>query len=85
MKRRTLLGARDAFGLALIETTDELSASDDRTIVFRLKRPFPLLPDALAKTAGCICPILPERLATTDPFKQVTDMVGSGPFRFIND
>ena len=77
--------ARDAFGLALIEVTDELSAPDDRTIQFRLKRPFPLLPDALAKTAGCICPILPERLANTDPFKQVTEMVGSGPFRFLDD
>ena len=75
--------ARDAFGLALMEATDELSAPDDRTIVFRLKRPFPLLPDALAKTSGCICPILPERLAVTDPFKQVTEMVGSGPFRFV--
>ena len=77
--------ARDAFGLALIEATDELSAPDDRTIQFRLRHPFPLLPDALAKTAGCICPILPERLALTDPFKQVTEMVGSGPFRFLPD
>ena len=28
-------------------------------------------------------PIMPERLANTDPFKQVTEMVGSGPFRFL--
>ena len=27
--------------------------------------------------------IMPERLANTDPFKQVTEMVGSGPFRFL--
>ena len=27
--------------------------------------------------------IMPARLAETDPFKQVTDMVGSGPFRFV--
>ena len=26
---------------------------------------------------------MPERLAKTDPFKQVTEMVGSGPFRFV--
>ena len=47
----TPLGRRDAFGQALIAATDELSAPDDRRIVFRLKNPFPLLPDALAKVA----------------------------------
>ena len=76
---------RDAFGSALMAATAEVSAPDDRSIVFRLIRPFPLLPDALAKTAGNICPIMPERLAMTDPFKQVTDMTGSGPFRFVDD
>ncbi len=28
---------------------------------------------------------MPERLATTDPFKQVTEMVGSGPYRYKAD
>jgi peptide/nickel transport system substrate-binding protein len=32
-----------------------------------------------------MCPIMPERLATTDPYKQVTEMVGSGPYRFKPD
>ena len=27
--------------------------------------------------------IMPERLANTDPFRQVTEMVGSGPYRFL--
>jgi peptide/nickel transport system substrate-binding protein len=76
-------GARDAFGQALMAATDELSAPDDRTLIFRLKYPFPLLPDALAKTPPSICPIMPERLASTDPFKQVTEIVGSGPFRYV--
>ena len=74
---------RDAFGQALLAATDELSAPDDKTISFRLKRPFPLLPDALGKAGPSICPIMPERLAKTDPFKQVTEMVGSGPYRFL--
>ena len=78
-------GARDAFGQALLAATDEIAAPDDRTIVFRMKTPFPLLPDALAKTPPSMCPIMPERLALTDPFKQVTEMVGSGPFRFKAD
>ena len=78
-------GARDGFGQALLAATDEIGAPDDRTILFRLKAPFPLLPDALAKTPPSMCPIMPERLALTDPFKQVTEMVGSGPYRYKAD
>jgi peptide/nickel transport system substrate-binding protein len=78
-------GARDGFGQALLAATDELVAPDDRTIQFRLKAPFPLLPDALAKTPPSMCPIMPQRLAEFDPMKQLTEMVGSGPFRFKPD
>ena len=78
-------GARDAFGSTLMATTDELSATDDKTFVFRLKKPFPLLTAALGKLGSPICAMMPERLASTDPFKQVTEMVGSGPFRFKAD
>jgi peptide/nickel transport system substrate-binding protein len=76
---------RDAFGQTLLLTTDELSAPDDRTIHFRLKAPFPLLPEALGKIGINMLPIMPERLANTDAFKPVTEMVGSGPFRFLAD
>jgi len=75
-------GARDAYGGTLLDFTNELSAPDDRTIQFRLKRPFPLLPDALGKPGSNFCAMMPERLAKTDPFKQITEMVGSGPFKF---
>ncbi len=75
-------GARDAFGATVLQFADEIAAADDRTIRFRLKQPFPLLPTALGKAASNSCPMMPERLAMTDPFKQVTEMVGSGPFRW---
>jgi peptide/nickel transport system substrate-binding protein len=78
-------GARDAMGQTLMACTDSLSAPDDKTIAFRLKKPFPLLPDALGKIAPNTCAMMPERIANTDPFKQVTEMVGSGPFRFKAD
>ena len=78
-------GKRDAYGSTLLALTDELSAPDDRTIRFRLKRPFPLLTDALAKPGSNFCAMMPERLARTDAFTQVTEMVGSGPFRFKAD
>jgi peptide/nickel transport system substrate-binding protein len=63
--------------------TDALDASDDRTIRFRLKRPFPLLPAALGTAGSNVCVMMPEHLASTAPFQQVKDMIGSGPFRFI--
>jgi peptide/nickel transport system substrate-binding protein len=78
-------GVRDVMGQSLMARTDDLSAPDDKTIVFRLKKPFPLLPDALGKITTNNCVIMPERIANTDPFKQVTEMVGSGPFRFKAD
>jgi peptide/nickel transport system substrate-binding protein len=78
-------GRRDAFGQALLAATDEVFAPDDKTIKFRLKQPFPLLPSALGKVGVNVCPMMPERLAKTDPFTQVTEMVGSGPFRFKPD
>ena len=78
-------GKRDNFGQSLLAATDELSAPDDRTIAFRLKKPFPMLPNALGSTSGNLPIMMPERLAKTDPYTQVADMIGSGPFRFKTD
>ena len=76
-------GQKDTFGQSVIAAADEISAPDDKTIVFRLKRPFPLLADALGKANSNICVMMPERLAKTDPNVQVTEVVGSGPYRFV--
>jgi peptide/nickel transport system substrate-binding protein len=76
-------GQRDSFGGALFAVVDELSAPSDRIVQFRLKRPFPLLPDALAKPTSYLPVIMPERLAATAPTSAVSEMVGSGPFRFV--
>lgn len=73
---------RDAIGATITERLDELTAADDRTLVWRLKKPFAALPAALCKTQPTPV-IMPERLAKTDPFKAVTEVVGSGPFRFV--
>ena len=76
---------RDALGQTVADRTDALEASDDKTLVFRLKKPFAALPFALAKTQPNPPAIMPERVAMTDPFKQITDAVGSGPFRFVKE
>ncbi|HEY7576509.1 MAG TPA: ABC transporter substrate-binding protein [Acetobacteraceae bacterium] len=77
--------ARDGIGGLLMARTDELAALDDRSIQFRLKQPFRILPYALGKISTPICAMMPERLAASDPFKPVKDVVGSGPFRFKAD
>ncbi len=73
---------RDPYGQTVMAYTDDLSAPDDKTIQFRLKKPLGLLPTALGKSPTNFPAMMPERLAQTDAFTQVTDMVGSGPYRF---
>ncbi|MBV1798097.1 ABC transporter substrate-binding protein [Siccirubricoccus sp. G192] len=73
---------RDPIGQTIAARLDALEAPDDRTIVFRLNKPFASLPYALAKTQPSPV-IMPERLATTDPYKQVQEIVGSGPFQWV--
>ena len=76
---------KDALGTALRDYTDELSAPDDRTIVFRLKKPFPLLDVVLGKSSTPVPVMMPERLAQTDIAKQIPEIIGSGPFRWKAD
>lgn len=74
---------RSPVGQKLETFVDALEADGDRRIVFRLKQPFPMLLPALAQVSNSPAFIMPERLARTDPFQQVREVVGSGPFRFV--
>ncbi len=73
---------RDTFGQLIAARLAEMHALDDQRFELRLTRPFPLLPMAIANNN---CFIMPERLAKTDAFKQIDEIVGSGPYRFIRD
>ncbi|WP_137126943.1 ABC transporter substrate-binding protein [Roseomonas sp. HF4] len=76
---------RDVLGQRLGLLLEEMRAADDRTIVIRLKKPWAGLAWALGKPSANICAIMPERVAETDPFTQIRDYTGSGPFRFRHD
>lgn len=76
---------RDPLGQTLLSRLDALEAPDDRHIVFRLNRPFGALVQALAKTSPPVCFIKPERLAQTDAARPITEVVGSGPYRYLPD
>lgn len=77
--------ARDPMGLMLRDIQQELTAVDDRTFRWVLKKPYPKMLLALAKNNAPCSFIMPERIAQTDPFKQITEYVGSGPLRFAKD
>lgn len=74
---------RNPSGQQLERALEEVSATDDRTIRFRLKKPFPLLFQALASPVNPVAFMMPERIARTDPFQQIRETIGSGPFRFV--
>ncbi|MBV9736051.1 MAG: ABC transporter substrate-binding protein [Acidisphaera sp.] len=76
---------RDNMGQMIKARLDELAAADDATFRLRLKQPFPKLLYALGKVGTPCAFIMPERIARTDPFKQIGEYVGSGPFRFRRD
>ena len=75
--------ARTSTGQVVGAYVEAWSAADDRTVTAMLRRPLPTLATLLATS---IYPpfIMPERLARTDPSRQVSEMVGSGPFRFLD-
>ena len=77
---------RDApMGLPIKKRIDALEALDDRTFRFRLNQPYSKLLFALGKSSSPCLFIMPERMALTDPFKQITEYIGSGPMRFKRD
>ena len=62
--------------------TKSLEARDDTTFVLSLSKPFGLVIDALAKEGSPVPFMMPARLASTDPTKALTEVLGSGPFVF---
>src|SRR6202049_2492754 len=70
---------RDVLGQAMSPFVEEFAAVDDKTFVLRLKQPFGFVETALAISAGTAPVIMREKDAATDPYKNVTETIGSGP------
>jgi peptide/nickel transport system substrate-binding protein len=75
----------DPAGQLIRARLDVLEAFHDRTLRFRLNSPVPKMIFALGKNNTPMSFIMPERIARTDPFQQITEIVGSGPMRFKCD
>src|SRR5262249_24899356 len=75
----------DPMGQKLILFMKEMRVVDARTFEIEMKEPYGLVIESLAKPSVVVQFIMPKRVAETDPFKQISEYVGSGPFVFKQD
>ncbi|GBD43690.1 Dipeptide-binding protein DppE [bacterium HR40] len=75
-------GARDGMGQLLMSAVASLEAKDARTIVLKLSEPYGLVLESIGKISSNVPFMMPKRVAETDPFQQIQEYVGSGPFVF---
>ena len=75
--------ARETLGQTMWQYVETCTARDDRTIEIVLKRPIPMFIEAIARGGASVAFMMPEHVAKTDPFKQITDTTGSGPYKFL--
>jgi len=75
---------RDATGVSMMARLEALEATDDRTISWRFSKPYPHLRLLLSKVVQPVL-MMPERVAKTDPFQQITEVIGCGPFRWLGN
>ena len=76
---------KDTHGQTLAARMSEIRALDDRRFAIRLNKPFGVMLNALGKSSSYPCFIMPERFASTPAATPLTEVVGSGPYRFAAD
>lgn len=77
--------SKDAMGQKMMTFVDSLEATDDKTMVFKLNSPTGLIELALAKPSSNVPFMMPARIAATPGSEQITEYIGSGPFKFNNE
>src|ERR1700742_447170 len=73
----------DSMGQKLMDFTASLEATDAKTITLKLKEPYGLVLESIAKPSSYTPFMMPKRLAETPPGQQIKEQVGSGPFKFV--
>jgi peptide/nickel transport system substrate-binding protein len=73
-----------SWGQPLMAAAASIEATGEKTFRIVLKKPFPVL-DALATLTTPTPFMMPERLANTDPYTAITEVDGSGPFKFVKE
>lgn len=75
-------GNNDGLGRQLLAATREFRVVNATTFVLELARPFSQVIEALGKSAPYVPFMMPARLAVQPAARQVTEVMGSGPFIF---
>ncbi len=73
---------RETFGQTVGQFVEDWGVADDKTLRIKMTRPVPIFLEAIARGSASVPFMLPEHIAKTDPFKQITDPTGCGPFKF---
>jgi peptide/nickel transport system substrate-binding protein len=73
----------ETMGQKLMEFTATLEATDEKTITLKLKEPYALVLESIAKPSSVVPFMMPKRLAETPPNQQIPEQIGSGPFKFV--
>jgi peptide/nickel transport system substrate-binding protein len=76
-------GKADGMGQKLMDFTADIVATDPKTITLKLKEPYGLVLDSIGKPSSQVPFMLPKRLAETPPGKPLPELIGSGPFKFV--
>lgn len=76
---------KDTLGGELKRYLDSFEAVDAKTFKMTLKEPWGLTLAALGRISSYVPFMMPERLAKTPPDKDVTEAIGSGPFKMKMD
>ena len=76
---------RDGAGEQLFDVVADISAADSNTIVMKMKAPYNYVLEALGQLSSFVPFMMPKRVAETDPYTQIHEYVGSGPFVFKQD
>jgi len=77
--------AKDGMAQKLMSFVAELTPTDPKTFVMKLKQPYGLVLSTLGKPTSNVPFMMPKRIAETDPNTQITETIGSGPFIFKKD
>jgi peptide/nickel transport system substrate-binding protein len=76
---------RDSMGQKLAQSLQEYKVVNDKTFQIVLKEKFGPMIESIGKPSVVVPFMMPKRVAETDPFKQIGDYVGSGPFILKKD
>ena len=76
---------RDSMGLKLSQLLADYKVVDPKTFQMVFKEKFGPVLESLGKPSVVVPFMMPKRIAETDPYKQIEDYTGSGPFILKKD